>query len=149
MKKGTNCLFLFNFTDIFCSVRTPWYNNLLSYNPAVHRTKQALFHCAVVSDISSNPLPPPHPELVKYFDPPKRVLKRARDAIDECRSVFKVKQGKLSERCPTPFTKLLPFQFLRKLAKQEKMDTYTPKMKMKPFFFLIASVPGVHNRKSK
>lgn len=72
--------------------RLPWFDTLLSYNPAVHRTKQAIFHSAVVSDIETNPLPPPHPDLVKYFEPPKRVLKRARGPLEECKSAFKVKQ---------------------------------------------------------
>ncbi|GLB36606.1 putative SPOC domain-like protein [Lyophyllum shimeji] len=72
--------------------RQPWFDPLLSYNPALHRTKQAMFHCAVVSDLSTNPLPPPHPELTKYFDPPRRVLKRARSAIEECKAAFKVKR---------------------------------------------------------
>ncbi|KAJ7139489.1 SPOC like C-terminal domain-containing protein [Mycena epipterygia] len=72
--------------------RAPWFDTRLSYNPAIHRIKQAQFHAAVVSDLSNNPLPPPHPELLKYFDPPRRVLKRARDAIEECKSEFKVKQ---------------------------------------------------------
>ena len=75
------------------SNRLPWFDTLLSYNPAIHRTKQALFHCAVVTDITTNPLPPPHPELLKYFEPPKRVLKRSKEAIEECKNVFKVKQG--------------------------------------------------------
>ncbi|RDB29054.1 ATP-dependent DNA helicase II subunit 2 [Hypsizygus marmoreus] len=71
--------------------RQPWFDTLLSYNPAIHRTKQALFHSAIVSDITTNPLPPPHPELLKYFNPPKRVLKRSREALEECKSAFKVK----------------------------------------------------------
>ncbi|GBE78688.1 ATP-dependent DNA helicase II subunit 2 [Sparassis crispa] len=73
-------------------VRQPWYDNRLSYNPAVHRTKQALFHSAIVSDLGMYPLPPPHPELLKYFEPPRRVLKRAHDAIEECNQKFKVKE---------------------------------------------------------
>ncbi|KAJ7789458.1 ku80-like protein [Mycena olivaceomarginata] len=72
--------------------RAPWFDTRLSYNPAIHRTKQAQFHAAVVSDINKNPLPPPHPELLKYFEPPRRVLKRAREAIEEVKSEFKVKQ---------------------------------------------------------
>ncbi|KAF9457458.1 SPOC like C-terminal domain-containing protein [Collybia nuda] len=72
--------------------RATWYDTLLSYNPAVHRTKQALFHCAVVSDVSTNPLPPPHPELLKYLEPPRRVIKRARDATEECKSTMKIRQ---------------------------------------------------------
>ncbi|EMD41347.1 hypothetical protein CERSUDRAFT_146244 [Gelatoporia subvermispora B] len=72
--------------------REPWFDVRLSYNPALHRMKQALLHAAVVDDISKNPLPPPHPELTKYFDPPLRVLKRARDAIEECKDLFKVRE---------------------------------------------------------
>ncbi|XP_006454821.1 hypothetical protein AGABI2DRAFT_148177 [Agaricus bisporus var. bisporus H97] len=72
--------------------RTPWFNPAESYNPALHRTKQAMFHCAVVTDIASNPLPPPHPELLKYFDPPKKLLKRAKPAIVQAQEAFKVKE---------------------------------------------------------
>lgn len=79
-----------------CSNRYPWFDTRFSYNPAIHRTKQALFHSAVVQDLASNPPPPPHPELLKYFEPPKKVLKRARDALEECKAVFKVKEGGFS-----------------------------------------------------
>jgi hypothetical protein len=85
---------LFSFAEpVFNRDRLPWYDTLLSYNPAIHRTKQALFHSAVVNDIASNPLPPPHPELLKYIEPPRRVLKHAQDAIAECKAAFKVKEG--------------------------------------------------------
>ncbi|KAI6153115.1 SPOC domain-like protein [Pisolithus tinctorius] len=72
--------------------RQPWFDPRLSYNPAIHRTKQALFHAAVVSDLLTYPLPPPHPELTKYFEPPKRVLKRAKQSLETCKEVFKVKE---------------------------------------------------------
>ncbi|EIW86315.1 SPOC domain-like protein [Coniophora puteana RWD-64-598 SS2] len=72
--------------------RQPWFDTRLSYNPAIHRTKQALYHSAIVNDVVSNPLAPPHPELVMYFDPPKRAVKRAREAVEECQTVFKVKE---------------------------------------------------------
>ena len=78
------------------SNRLPWFDPVQTYNPAVHRIRQALFHGAITSDLTKNPLPPPHPELTKYFDPPSRVLKRAHDAIKDCKSLFKVKQGKPS-----------------------------------------------------
>ena len=64
----------------------------MSYNPAIHRTKQALFHGAIVQDLNTHPLPPPHPELLKYLDLPRRVLKRARDAIDDCKKTFNVRE---------------------------------------------------------
>ncbi|KAH9949516.1 SPOC domain-like protein [Amylocystis lapponica] len=72
--------------------RQPWFDTRLSYNPAVHRTKQALFHGAIVTDLTTHPLPPPHPELLKYFEPPRRVLKRARTAIEECTRAFRVRE---------------------------------------------------------
>ncbi|KAK7064784.1 SPOC domain-like protein [Favolaschia claudopus] len=72
--------------------RGPWFDTRMSYNPAIHRIKQAQFHAAVVSDLNKNPVPPPHPEILKYFEPPKRALKRARDAIEEVKTEFKVKQ---------------------------------------------------------
>lgn len=78
--------------------RQPWFDPRLSFNPAIHRTKQAQFHSAVVSDLVTHPLPPPHPELTKYFDPPKRVLKTAKDALEECKVAFKVKEGTYSPR---------------------------------------------------
>ncbi|KAK0198079.1 SPOC domain-like protein [Armillaria mellea] len=72
--------------------RQPWFDTRYSYNPAIHRVKQAMFHCAVVSDLDTNPLPPPHPELLKYFEPPRKVVKRAQDAIEEAKAAFKVRE---------------------------------------------------------
>ncbi|RDX51486.1 SPOC domain-like protein [Lentinus brumalis] len=72
--------------------RQPWFDTRLSYNPAIHRTKQAQFHAAVVRDLNRHPVPPPHPELLKYFEPPRRVLKRAREAIEECKKAFNVRE---------------------------------------------------------
>ncbi|KAF8624760.1 hypothetical protein AX15_005654 [Amanita polypyramis BW_CC] len=79
--------------------RQPWFDPRLSYNPSLHRIKQALLHCAVVPDINKYPLPPPHPELLKYFGPPHRVTKRAKVAIEECKDVFKVRQ--VPKKVPT------------------------------------------------
>ncbi|KAJ7641783.1 SPOC like C-terminal domain-containing protein [Roridomyces roridus] len=71
--------------------RGPWFETPLSYNPAIHRIKQAHFH-ALTSDLAINPLPPPHPELLKYWAPPRRVLRRSEDAIEECMVEFNVKE---------------------------------------------------------
>ena len=73
--------------------RKPWYETALSYNPAIHRVKQALFHGAIVEDLNRQPLPPPHPELLKYFNPPRKVVKRARRAIEAAKEAFNVKEG--------------------------------------------------------
>ncbi|KAF8845541.1 ku80-like protein [Paxillus ammoniavirescens] len=71
---------------------SPWFDPRLSYNPSIHRTKQAQFHSAVVPDLASHPLPPPHYELTKYFNCPRRVLKASRDALEECKGIFNVKE---------------------------------------------------------
>lgn len=75
------------------SGREPWFETNLSYNPAVHRIKQAQFHAAVVTDLNKQPVPPPHPETLKYFDPPRRVIKRAKDAIEQAEATFRVREG--------------------------------------------------------
>jgi len=72
--------------------RSPWYDTRLSYNPAIHRMKQALFHSAIINDLAGDPLPPPHPELTKYFESPKKLLKRAKEAADACTTAFAVKK---------------------------------------------------------
>ena len=55
-----------------------------------------------MQDLNTHPLPPPHPELLKYFEPPRRVLKRARGAIEDCKKTFKVREGQF-----LPFPSLL------------------------------------------
>lgn len=57
--------------------------------------KQALFHAAIVTDLRENPLPPPHPEVVKYFEPPRRVIKRSAEAVEACKEAFEIKTGAL------------------------------------------------------
>jgi ATP-dependent DNA helicase 2 subunit 2 len=90
-----NTLRCFSSTGLtrFLRNRSPWYDTRLSYNPPIHRMKQALFHGAIVQDLAADPLPPPHPELTKYFEPPKNVLKRAKGATDDCKTAFAVKKG--------------------------------------------------------
>ncbi|KAF6765925.1 SPOC domain-like protein [Ephemerocybe angulata] len=72
--------------------RGQWFSTAEAFNPAIHRIKQAIFHSAVVSDIATNPLPPPHPDLTFFFEPPSRALKRARKPLEKCKQLFNVKQ---------------------------------------------------------
>ncbi|KAI0079062.1 SPOC domain-like protein [Panus rudis PR-1116 ss-1] len=71
---------------------TPWFDTRFSYNPAIHRIKQAQLHAAIVPDLHTFPLGPPHYELTKYFNPPELVVKRARKAAKRVEEVFKVKE---------------------------------------------------------
>lgn len=105
---------------MLCRNRYPWHDSRFSYNPAIHRTKQALFHSAVVQDLATNPIPPPHEELTKYFEPPKKVLKRARDAIEECQRVFKVKEGRSLQYLQFRVYQLTTCTVPKKVARQRK-----------------------------
>ncbi|KAJ3774869.1 SPOC domain-like protein [Lentinula raphanica] len=71
--------------------RVEWLDTRDSYNPSFHRLKQAMFHCAVVADLDTNPLPPPHPDLLRYFEPPRKIVKKARGTIDNCIKTFNIK----------------------------------------------------------
>jgi len=87
-------------THGFGSNRIPYFDTLYSYNPALHRVKQALFHAAVSPSLNTHPLPPPHPDLIRYFEQPKKVLKRSHKALEHCKKVFNIKQGR---HPPNPF----------------------------------------------
>ena len=80
---------------IFLRYRRPWFDTSFSYNPAIHRVKQAMFHCAIVNDIATHPLPPPHPELTQYFEPPAKLVKKAQPSIDACKLVFNAREGNI------------------------------------------------------
>lgn len=129
--------------------RLPWYDTTLSYNPAIHRTKQALFHSAVVSDLNSSPLPPPHPELLKFFEPPKRVLKRAKGAADGCKEAFKIKTGAPSFPNPHP---LFPSDFCPAVPKKvtrTRKDGHVPAMDDEEEVLLLDAMPRKATRSSQ
>ncbi|KAG9039153.1 ATP-dependent DNA helicase II subunit 2, partial [Tulasnella sp. UAMH 9824] len=69
----------------------PWFDMSASYNPAIHRLKTALFHGAVFPDLENNPIPPPHPELTKYLEPPPEVVERSKRALEKLKKAVDVK----------------------------------------------------------
>ncbi|KAF9073952.1 SPOC like C-terminal domain-containing protein [Rhodocollybia butyracea] len=71
---------------------TEWFDVGDSYNPSLHRLKQAMFHCQNVENLERDPLPPPHPELMKYMNPPNNLIHDAQPIIDKCIEIFGVKQ---------------------------------------------------------
>lgn len=76
--------------------RGPWFDPTEAVNPAVHRLKQALFHAAITKDITLDPVPPPHPDLTKFFERPTRVATRSAKAVDLCKKEFKVSKSTYS-----------------------------------------------------
>ncbi|KIO24865.1 hypothetical protein M407DRAFT_211773 [Tulasnella calospora MUT 4182] len=69
----------------------PWFDMSASYNPAIHRLKTALFHGSVFPDLENNPIPPPHPELTKYLEPPPEVVERSKRALEKLKKAVDVK----------------------------------------------------------
>ena len=45
--------------------------------------------------MEEDPLPPPHPELTKYLNPPEEVVKRSAKALEKLKAVLDVKIGTL------------------------------------------------------
>ncbi|TIB11097.1 hypothetical protein E3P89_02507 [Wallemia ichthyophaga] len=65
-----------------------WFDIHESLSPATHRIYQAVVHSAARGRIDPESLPPPHPEVVKYLNPPAFTKKRAKGAIERCTSLF-------------------------------------------------------------
>lgn len=59
----------------------------------MHRLKEAMFHAAITTNIGEDPLPPPHPDIVKFLERPKRVVTRSKKAVEKCNEEFKVVKG--------------------------------------------------------
>jgi hypothetical protein len=98
--------------------------------------KQALFHGAIVEDLVADPLPPPHPELVKYLEPPKRVLKRANEAVDQCKTAFAITKGPIWINSGGKYFSLC-LQSKRESHDRVKKITRALKMTTMRSFFLI------------
>ncbi|KAK7468469.1 ATP-dependent DNA helicase yku80 [Stygiomarasmius scandens] len=71
---------------------TEWFTPIESYNPGLHRVKQAMFHCAVVDDLATEPLDPPHPDTTKYFEPPPKVVKKSKEVVEDLIKKMNVKE---------------------------------------------------------
>lgn len=69
-----------------------WFDINRSYNPVIHRIKEAIFHASLTEDLDSNPLGPPQPELVKYFHTPEGLVKGAEDVTGRLQAALKVKK---------------------------------------------------------
>ncbi|ORY22765.1 SPOC like C-terminal domain-containing protein [Naematelia encephala] len=53
-----------------------WFEPAKAYNPVIHRIKEAIFHASLTRDLDAEPLGPPHPELVKYFETPEELVEK-------------------------------------------------------------------------
>ncbi len=68
-----------------------WYDPANSYNPAIHRLKDAVYHQATTADLDADPMPPPHPALLKFLDPPEAIVKRSEATVAKLKEVLDIK----------------------------------------------------------
>lgn len=69
-----------------------WFDVNKSYNPAIHRIKEAIFHASLTRDLDANPLGPPHTELVKYFNTPEDLAREAEDVTQRLKESLNLKK---------------------------------------------------------
>ncbi|KAK4688057.1 ATP-dependent DNA helicase 2 subunit 2, partial [Tremellales sp. Uapishka_1] len=70
----------------------PWFAPQKSFNPVIHRIKEAIFHCSITQDLDKDPLGPPHPELTKYFSPPAEFGEKVDSVTERLRSALDIKK---------------------------------------------------------
>ena len=63
-----------------------------SYNPVIHRIKEAIFHASLTQDLDADPLGPPHPELVKFFHTPEEVGDEVEEITRQLKEQLKIKK---------------------------------------------------------
>jgi len=69
-----------------------WYDSGNSYNPVIHRIKEAIFHASLTQDLNTDPLGPPHPELTKFFNTPDSIGKAVEKVTEQLRDALDVKK---------------------------------------------------------
>jgi len=69
-----------------------WFDPARCYNPVIHRIKEAIFHASVTQDPKAHPLPPPHPDLVKYFNTPEEIVKKVEGVTERLKDALDIKK---------------------------------------------------------
>lgn len=70
----------------------PWLEPVNSFNPVIHRIKEAVFHASLVEDLKKDPVPPPHPELTKFFNTPEPIGEQVADVTERLKSALDIKK---------------------------------------------------------
>jgi ATP-dependent DNA helicase 2 subunit 2 len=70
----------------------PWFDTVTSYNPAIHRIKEAIFHASLTRDLDQDPLGPPHPEIVRYLNPPQALVEKSEDVMQRLKEALDIKK---------------------------------------------------------
>lgn len=69
-----------------------WFVPTESFNPAIHRIKEAIFHASLTSDLDAEPLGPPHPVLTQYFNTPADLVDDTAEVVQRLKEALKIKK---------------------------------------------------------
>lgn len=69
-----------------------WFDPSLCVNPVIHRIKEAIFHASLTADLKNNPLPPPHPDIVKYFHTPDDIAQKVEKITEQLKEALDIKK---------------------------------------------------------
>lgn len=69
-----------------------WFSVNHSFNPVIHRIKEAIFHASLTADLDKDPLGPPRPELTRYFYTPDEVIDAAADVTNRLKESLAIKK---------------------------------------------------------
>jgi ATP-dependent DNA helicase 2 subunit 2 len=69
-----------------------WFDISNSYNPAIHRIKEAILHASTTSDVRKDPLGDPHRLLVQYFNSPDEIIDSTKDVVQQLKDSLKIKK---------------------------------------------------------
>ncbi|TEB05100.1 hypothetical protein FA13DRAFT_1281993 [Coprinellus micaceus] len=100
-----------------------------SYNPTLHRAKEAMLHSTPVADLKA------HPKL-KFFEPPSRVPKRGKQPLEACIRAFDIKQGSIHSFDGPNLPSLAHTLLVPKRGAKVKVQgsTHTESSDSEPFF---------------
>lgn len=72
--------------------RPRWFEPYRSFNPVIHRIKEAIFHASLTADLDKDQLGPPHPELTKYFNPPDELVEQNTKLVNQLKESLNIKK---------------------------------------------------------
>jgi ATP-dependent DNA helicase 2 subunit 2 len=67
--------------------------------------REAIYHLAVTPDLNAKPVPPPHPKLLRYVNPPEQNIETSSETVQQLLKALDIKAApppkKKFERKPT------------------------------------------------
>lgn len=69
-----------------------WFDPSRCVNPVIHRIKEAIFHASLTPDLKADPLGPPHPDIVQYFNTPEEIVRKVEKVTEELKEALDIKK---------------------------------------------------------